>query len=74
MISKITLQRLEYLTITASCPVCGKNATTDHGKSMIKDLKPTVRFWCEEHGNFEEAINWGDELNRLIAEVNGDLL
>lgn len=64
---KISLCDIRYLNVTSNCPTCGRESGTDKGKCTVANLKPQVGFWCEEHGEWFEDVNWGDELNKLIA-------
>lgn len=66
--TEVNIELLKHVTAYASCPECGKVSGTDMGGCKIEHLKPKVTFFCGEHGEWEVPINWGDELNRLIAK------
>jgi hypothetical protein len=63
---KITNLHYRHLHTEAPCPVCGELTGSDHGGGYAKDLEPVCRFWCEEHGDFECKVDWGELLNRFI--------
>lgn len=63
----LTICDIRHVHVTANCPQCNKPSGTDKGNCSVRDLKPVQGFFCEEHGEWEEPIDWGAELNKLIA-------
>lgn len=67
---KISLYGLKYVTLKSICPHCKEETESDWGSPQLSHLKSEVIFFCEEHGEFKESIDWGQELNKAIKEEN----
>ncbi len=65
---KISMYGLKYVTLQSFCPECKVSCTSERGSPQLSHLKPEAIFFCDEHGEFKEPIDWGQELNKAIVE------
>ena len=64
----VKIYDLRHVEATSNCPICNFESGHDAGNLRMSELKPKMTFWCEEHGEWSEPIDWGAELNKLIEK------
>lgn len=62
----LTFSVIKHVTLSTTCPKCGRETATDKGHCLIENLESVQGFWCEDCGDFEATVDWGSLLNKAI--------